>query len=221
LVFRFNFFNFELQSTFMQKKDIYVELSSIRNLMERSSKFISLSGLSGVLAGCYALAGAGWAYGLITNTSSPGSGEFYMNKPLLFWQLFAIALSVLLLSVLTSYRLTIRRAKSKNENVWNPVSRRLLTAVSFPLFTGGLFIMIMLLKGDYTVIAAACLIFYGLALIAGSQYTYNEVKWLGLCQIVLGLLALVLPGNGLILWSVGFGLLHILYGSIMHFKYER
>lgn len=205
----------------MKEKNAYAELSSIRDLMERSSKFISLSGLSGVLAGLYALVGAGWGYLLIQHPAMGNPGQYDAERPLIFWQLFTIALVVLVFSIATCCWLTMRKAKSKHENAWNPVSRRLLAAIGVPLFTGGLFIIIMLAKGDYTTIAPACLIFYGLALVAGSHYTYNDIKWLGLCEIFLGLLALILPQAGLILWAVGFGLLHILYGSIMHFKYER
>ncbi|MEJ7691710.1 hypothetical protein [Daejeonella sp.] len=206
----------------MKEKDVYAELSSIRDLMERSSKFISLSGLSGVIAGLYALAGAGLGYLLVHNLKTEtGSDGPYAGEPVIFWQLFMIALAVLVFSVVTACWFSVRKAKVKNENVWNPVSRRLLAAIVVPLFTGGLFIIIMMMKGDYTTVAAACLIFYGLALVAGSHYTYNDVKWLGFCEIFLGLLALVLPGYGLILWAIGFGLLHIIYGTILHFKYER
>lgn len=205
----------------MKEKDVYTELSSIRNLMERSSKFISLSGLAGVLAGVYALAGAGLGYWLIKTTSGSNQSYDYMNEPLIFWQLFMIALAVLVFSVVTACGLTLRNAKNKSESVWNPVSRRMLTATGVPLLTGGLFILIMLMKGEYDYIAAACLIFYGLALFAGSHYTFVDIKWLGVCQILLGLLALILPDYGLILWAAGFGVLHIIYGSMMHFKYER
>lgn len=205
----------------MKEKDVYTELSSIRNLMERSSKFISLSGLAGVLAGVYALAGVGLGYWLIKTTSGSNQSYDYMNEPLIFWQLFMIALAVLVFSVVTACGLTLRNAKNKSESVWNPVSRRMLTATGVPLLTGGLFILIMLMKGEYDYIAAACLIFYGLALFAGSHYTFVDIKWLGVCQILLGLLALILPDYGLILWAAGFGVLHIIYGSMMHFKYER
>lgn len=205
----------------MKEKDVYAELSSIRNLMERSSKFISLSGLSGILAGIYALAGSGLGYFLIQNTAATDSNEVYVNKPIIFWQLFMIALAVLVFSLATACWLTIRKAKNVNENVWNPVSRRLLTASGVPLITGGLFVLIMLFEAEYWLIAPGCLIFYGLALFAGSHYTYVDVKWLGICEIFLGLLALILPGEGLILWTIGFGFLHIIYGSIMHFKYDR
>jgi hypothetical protein len=203
----------------MEEKDVYKELSSIRELMERSSKFISLSGLSGILAGIYALAGAGLAYMLIQNSSPETIGLY--GKPVIFWQWLLIAKVVLILSAVTAYWLSVRKAKSRQENVWNPVSRRLLAASGIPFFTGALFVGIMLLKGEYTTVASACLIFYGLALVAGSQFTFTEVKWLGIGEILLGLLALILPGHGLLLWAIGFGLLHILYGSIMHFKYER
>jgi hypothetical protein len=205
----------------MQEKDVYAELASIRTLMERSSKFISLSGLSGILAGVYALAGARMAIRIITNHFEIGSPP--ENVQVIIWPLILIALLVVVLSAVTSYWLTARKARRRNENVWNPVSRRLLVASGIPFITGGLFISGLLVREEYSLIPAACLIFYGLALIAASEYTFTEVKWLGICQILLGLVATVLPGpiDGLIAWTVGFGLLHILYGFIMHFKYER
>ncbi len=205
----------------MKEKDVHAELSSIREMMERSSKFISLSGLSGVLAGIYALAGAGLAYTLMKNPGGSHDMESYPHQHDLFWPLFMIAMAVLVLSMLTGLLLSIRKAKSRNENIWNPVSRRLLGAVSIPMFTGAFFIGILLLKGEYSTISSASLVFYGLALVAGSQFTFIDVKWLGIAEIILGLLAMLIPGHGLIIWAIGFGFLHILYGIIMHFKYER
>jgi len=205
----------------MKEKDIYAELSSIRELMERSSKFISLSGLSGILAGLYALAGVRFAFRLIDYQRAIYQDLPYVNESEVLWPLVIIALIVFVLSIVTSYWLTLRKVKSGNEHIWNPVSRRMLAAVAVPMITGGLFISVLLLKGEYAIIASACLIFYGLALVAGSQFTFNEVKWLGMCEILLGLGALFLTEYGLIFWAIGFGLLHILYGSIMYFKYER
>lgn len=206
----------------MKEEEIYSELSSIRNLMERSSRFISLSGLSGVLAGLYALTGALVAYRIVYRE---GSGlrlrDFYVNDPLVLWPLFAIALAVLVLSITTGVWLTIRQAKRKGENFWNPVSRRLLTSLCIPLFTGGLLILALIARGEYDIIAPVSLIFYGLALVSGSHYTYSDVKFLGFLEIALGLLAALMPGFGLIFWVIGFGFLHILYGAIMHFKYDK
>lgn len=205
----------------MEEKDVFADLYAIRKLMERSSKFISLSGLSGILSGIYALAGARMAMRIIDNQTLVTDGEMQMNQSVVFWPLILMALVVLILSIVTSYWLTMRKAKIRRENAWNPVSRRMLAAIAVPMFTGGLFIGLLLLKGEYSSIASACLVFYGLALVAGSPYTYNEIRWLGLGEILLGLLALYWPMLGLLFWAVGFGLMHIVYGVFMYFKYER
>jgi len=216
-------FYFVTQSSFkMEEKDAYAELSSIRQLMERSAKFISLSGLSGVLAGIYALAGAFLAYTIVYgNSRSLDYRDNYVNDADVLPQLFLIAVVVLVLSLGTGIYLTIRQAKKKGERFWNPVSKRLVTNMAIPLVTGGLLLLIFIIRGQFDFVASACLIFYGLSLIAASQFTFTDVKWLGCGEIVLGLLAAAFPGYGLIFWVFGFGLLHILYGTIMHFKYNQ
>ena len=206
----------------MEEKDIHSELASIRSLMERSSKFLSLSGLSGVMAGIYALIGAFIGYRIINEKyNSLSISDSYTDNSLIYHQLILIAALVLLLSVLSGILLSIRQAKKRGENYWNPVSRRLISSMLIPLFTGGLFIIILFLRLEYDLIASACLIFYGLSLISASQYTFSDVKWLGICQIILGLLAALIPASGLLFWVIGFGLLHIIYGTVMHFKYNR
>ena len=203
----------------MEEKDVYKELSSIRDLMERSTKFISLSGLSGVLAGIYALMGARFGFRAMENLEGLDPNRPDVKDAVVFLTL--IALAVFILSFVTCYWLSMRKAKKRGENVWNPVSRRLLGAVAVPMITGGLFIAVLLLQQQYFAIASACLVFYGLALVVASQYTFNEVKWLGFGEILLGLLALNNPGYSVIFWAIGFGILHIIYGTFMHFKYER
>ncbi|MBC7913959.1 MAG: hypothetical protein H7Y07_07535 [Pyrinomonadaceae bacterium] len=206
----------------MKENEIYSELNSIRNLMERSTKFISLSGLSGILAGVYALIGAYIGYKLVyTENSGLLFRDYYVNDPMVWLPLFLVAAVVLVLSLVTGIWLTIRQAKKKGEHYWNPVSKRLLVSMIIPLITGGLFILILIFRGYYGIISSSCLIFYGLALVAGSQFTFSDVKWLGFFEIILGLLAALLPGYGIIFWIIGFGILHILYGSIMHFKYKQ
>jgi len=190
--------------------------------MERSSRFLSLSGLSGVMAGIYALIGAFIGYNIVNEKyGSLTISDSYSDNSLVYHQLLLIASAILLLSVLTCLLLSIRQAKKKGENYWNPVSKRLISSMAIPLFTGGLFIIILLLKAEYNLVASACLIFYGLSLISASQYTFSDVKWLGFCQITLGLLAALIPESGLWFWVFGFGLLHIIYGALMHFKYNR
>lgn len=206
----------------MEDKEIYTELNSIRNLMERSAKFISLSGLSGIMAGIYALIGAGLGYYVVYGSyGSLRYRNYYISEQEVLCKLFFIALGVLALSLITGIWLTIKKASKKNQNVWNPASKNLLYNMAVPLFTGGIFILIVLFRGYYGIIAPACLIFYGLSLVSASHYTYNDVKWLGMLEIILGLLATLLPGYGIVFWTIGFGILHIIYGSIMHFKYDR
>ncbi len=206
----------------MKQEDIYSELSSIKNLMERSTKFISLSGLSGILAGIYALIGAFIGYRLIYASSSNSFyRQFVINDPSIVLKVIIIATSVLILSIITGIFLTVRKANKKKQSFWNPISKRLLAAMLLPLVIGGLYTMILIFQGNYSLISSSTLIFYGLALVSASQFTFDDVKWLGVLEIILGLFAAFFSGFGLIFWTIGFGILHIIYGSIMHFKYDR
>lgn len=198
------------------------DIASIRTMMERSVKFISLSGLSGVIAGIYALLGAGYAYYKIYYPYSPfGFRFYYANETQLIVQFLIVALIVLALSIGTGYWFSLRKAKKLGTTIWNRASKQLMTDLIIPLVTGGLFILILLSRGYYGVSAPACLIFYGLALINASRNTYAEVRFLGLTEIVLGLIAAFIPGYGLIFWAIGFGVMHIVYGAVMHFRYDK
>jgi len=68
-------------------------------------------------------------------------------------------------------------------------------------------------------VAPLTLIFYGLALVNASKYTLSEIRSFGIAEIVLGLIAMAFIGYGLLFWAIGFGLLHIIYGIIMHVRY--
>ena len=206
----------------MKEKEIQNELASIRNLMERSSKFISLSGLSGILAGVYALIAAGLAYSIVYS----GSSRIYTTlnlhtDPVPLYNLIAIGVFTLLLSVVTGVILTTKKAKRKGQSVWGKTSQALLFHMATPLVTGGVVILIFLFRGYYGIVGPTSLIFYGLSLVSASNFTFTMVKYLGLCEIILGLIAACLPGYGLLFWAIGFGVLHIVYGSMMYFKYDR
>ncbi|MFD0752218.1 hypothetical protein ACFQZS_18840 [Mucilaginibacter calamicampi] len=210
----------------MENNEIQNDLASIRNLMERSSKFISLSGLSGVLAGVYALAGAALAYNLLYSNNSriytiPDGAGFALFNDALVVQLLLIAAAVLVLSIGTGVYLSYKKAKRKGQPLLGRVSRELIFNMSVPLLAGGGLMLILLYRGYFGIIAPASLIFYGLALIGASNFTFTDVKFLGLCEVILGLLAACLPGYGLVFWAFGFGVLHIVYGSVMYFKYDR
>jgi hypothetical protein len=208
----------------VEEKEIRDDLASIRNLMERSSKFISLSGLSGILAGIYALIGAAAAYLFIRNNPIPHRMplfEFWSNAANVLLIFFAIAFIVLIASILTALVLSSRIAKKKGQPIWGKTSKILLFNTSIPLITGGIFIIILLYQGYDAFIIPAMLLFYGLSLVSASNFTFSDVKYLGLLEILLGLAAACVPGLGLLFWALGFGVLHIIYGSIMYFKYDK
>jgi hypothetical protein len=197
------------------------DIASIRAMMERSVKFISLSGLSGILAGVYALMGAFFAYYLIYYPYSPfGFRFYYVNEKQVLYKLVFTAVIVLFTSLFTGYFLSAQKAKKMGVSIWNKTSKQLLIDLSIPLLTGGLFILILISRGYFVIVASACLLFYGLALIHASHHTVKEVRYLGYSEIVLGLLSALLPGYGLIFWSIGFGVMHIVYGSLVYYRHD-
>lgn len=215
------FHNFGYQSTFMDQKDILNQIGQIRSLMEKSSKFMSISGLSGVLIGSYALIGAFLGYYTVYGfTSQFGYRDNYVNMDVIPILVF-IAISVLIVSVGTGYYMARQKAKQAGQSVWNPSSKALFKAMAIPLVTGGILSLIFIYKGYYGMIASSLLIFYGLSLSAASNFSFKELRWLGILDIILGLLALCLPGYGIFFWALGFGILHIIYGLIVHQRYEK
>ena len=209
----------------MEEQNLHDELASIRNLMERSSKFISLSGLSGILAGIYALIGAAFAFSFIYNARAFGNGNNVIYLTDYNWQLvcqlLTVAIVVLIASLATGLILAQRKAKRKNQPIWGEASKQLLFNMAVPLVAGGLLAVVMLLKGHIGFISSITLIFYGVALVSASNFTYKDVRYLGLLEILLGLFAAYVPGFGLYFWALGFGVLHIIYGSVVYFKYDR
>lgn len=202
-------------------------LTEIRSLMERSAKFLSLSGLSGVSAGVIALVGAAVVYMRLRVDWLSVTGYEQLNRyddvtqAQLEWFLVTVALAVLAAALLSGTYFTVRKARRQGLTVWNASSRRLLWAMLVPLATGGVFCLVLLEHNLISMAFSATLIFYGLALLNGSKYTLRDVESLGYCEIGLGLLSLFWPHYNLLAWAIGFGILHIVYGLAMYYKYER
>ena len=201
----------------MSEQDYLKDISEIKNLMNRSSRFISLSGLSGIFAGIYAVVGAIIAYLYIF----PEEGEILTLHSYKFKILIALLISVAILSIITAYLLTTRKAKKNNEKIWDSTTKRLLINFLIPLATGGIYIIIKLNSQHYGLTASLMLIFYGLALVNASKYTLGNVQYLGYTEIILGLICATLPGYGFWFWLLGFGVLHIIYGSLMYSQEKR
>ena len=211
----------------MANQDHLDQLSEIRSMMEKSSRFISLSGLSGVVAGTSALLGVYAAYryfGILENfylraDKIYDSTGALTSKFLAF--LFVDALMVAVVAIGFGIFFTTRRAKKKGQPIWGPTTFRMMASLTLPLVVGGLFCIILLLKGHLELILPCTLLFYGLGLVNASKYTLRDIHYLGITEILIGLIASVYTGYGMVLWAIGFGLMHIVYGSIMYFKYER
>lgn len=193
------------------------DILEIKNLMNKSSKFISLSGWSGIMAGIYALIGAWMGYTLV-NTYSEGT---LMIDGWVFKRILSILIAVLLLSVVTAIVLTTRKARQANRKIWDATTRRLLINFLIPLVAGGIYILIILSQQRYGQSGGLMLLFYGLALVNASKYTYSDIKVLGYIEIMLGLLASYFVGFGFWFWVLGFGIMHIIYGAVMYFKYDK
>ncbi|HEX6333731.1 MAG TPA: hypothetical protein VFZ78_05865, partial [Flavisolibacter sp.] len=185
------------------------ELKEIRKMMQRSSRFISLSGLSGIAAGFWALLGAYFAYDWIHEyyVGYEENGYQLSSFARLKLNLFLLASSILVAAVLSAFFFTWRRAGQKKLPLWDHTSKMLVINMLIPLVSGGLFIVAMLQHNIWTFIAPACLIFYGLALVNGSKYTLSEIRYLGIMEIILGLVSTQFPQSGLYFWAVGFGVL--------------
>lgn len=194
------------------------DLQEIKDIMSRSSRFISLSGMSGVFAGIAALIGAYAAYSVVYAKQNYLEGRTaYLSFDNLVL-LLAIAGATMLVAVLFGIYFTTKESKKKGQKLWDTQTKRLLINFAIPLGTGGIVALILLLKGDVGIVAPLTLVFYGLALVNASKYTTGEIRSLGILEIILGLIALYFIGYGLIFWAIGFGLLHIIYGILMHLK---
>jgi len=195
------------------------DLEEIKDIMNRTTRFVSLSGLSGVSTGITALAGVFLAYFTIFKDQ-----DFLVYNQVVLsqdklWYLLLIACGTLMLSIVNAMFFTSRNTRNQNERVWDIQTKRLLINLAIPLVTGGLLCLMLLFKGFVGILPPLALIFYGLALVNGSKYTLPEIRNLGLVEILLGLIAFQLIDFGLIFWAIGFGLIQIFYGLIIQRKY--
>jgi hypothetical protein len=221
---------FATQSAFlMENTQRHLEhLAEMRSLMERSTRFLSLSGLSGVWAGTCALAGAALVHYETSGASHRYDLPYYdqfvqiaLQTGLNYKQsLVTLALLVFAAALAGGWFFTARKAKQRGQSAWDASSRRLLKALALPLATGGVFCTALLYWDLPAFLAPSTLIFYGLALVNGSKYTLRDVEYLGFAEIALGLAGMFLLGHGLALWALGFGALHIFYGLWMYRKYD-
>lgn len=202
------------------KEKYLKDIAEIKDIMNRSSKFISLSGLSGVAAGSCALIGAYFAYQKVYSKPYIELSETFVVGINGIFDLLSIAFLTLVAAILSGLFFTRLHAKKQQQKLWDDRSKRLLINLAIPLLTGGLVCLKFLFDGNNGYLAPLTLVFYGLALVNASKYTLNEIRSLGIIEIILGIVALNYIGYGLWFWVIGFGILHIIYGIYMHLKYK-
>ncbi len=208
-----------------QKQEQLEALKGIRTLMERSSLFLSLSGLSGIIIGMIAIAGMAFVYmnaGIQSLSSINETLILDLESSQRFYGfLFIVLLIVLVLSLGVGVVFAIKNARKQQLPIWDSTAKRLLINMFIPLVAGGMFCLILFYHGSMNLILPSTLIFYGLALINASKYTITDIRYLGVLEVVVGLLATFFIDQAMLLWTLGFGMLHIVYGTTIYFKYER
>ncbi len=203
------------------------EISDIRRMMEQSSRFLSLSGMSGIFVGIVALAGAIAAFFYLDYDQRYFNAmEFYHNLGLGQYRNivgFLVVDGMLMITgaLFAAYFFTSRKARKMNLPLWDNTAKRLLKSLAIPLISGGILVLILLYHQLIYLVAPVTLIFYGLALLNASKYTYNDLQSLAIAELALGLMAAFFIGYGLVFWAIGFGVVHIIYGIVMYYKYEK
>lgn len=198
-------------------------LTEIRSLMERSSSFISLSGLSGISAGIMGLIAAyilhQKLFRFMDYSKSPMISAQMREEFILFG--ITVSAAVLLVTFLAAIFFTARKAKKNGYPVWDGSAKRLVVNLFVPLITGGVFCLILIYQYYDWLVLPSMLVFYGLALLNAGKFTLSEIKWLGVSEIILGLVSMLFLNDAIYFWGAGFGLLNIIYGMLMYFKYEK
>ena len=196
------------------------QIKAIHDMMERSSRFLHISGFAGVIAGMIALFTAWIAQDQFTFT--PDSLDYDYTKmggnP---WNILFLGLGTLIISFGLGFMLARRNARKHGASSWTATSRKMLGYFATPLLTGGLVIALFWLKGWVAMAAPLSLIFYGLSLLHASHFTLTDIRYLGIIEVILGLAAIFWIQHSLLIWGVGFGIVHIGYGMYIYLRYER
>ena len=129
----------------MDRNKAIESVNEIKELMERSSKFVSLSGMTAVLAGVYALAGA-YVAGQLLRSEDNREG------------LIMVASLVLIVSVVTACILSWYKAKKMRQKLFSKLTCRIAWNFSLPLLTGGLFCIALLLREHYGLVSSVMLL---------------------------------------------------------------
>jgi hypothetical protein len=197
-------------------------IKEIREIMERSSTFISLSGLSGVLSGLLALAGVFYLYGIFGSLFVSGPEiDRIGNESQVSAQIYLTFSGIFILALAGALILSYTKAKSKGVKLFKGSSKRFAFNFFIPIITAAFVILAMIRNGEFWLIMPVSLIFYGMALVSSGKYARKEVSDLGTGCILSGVLSLYFVEFSILLWGIGFGVLNMLTGIAMYYRYEK
>lgn len=196
-------------------------IQEMRNLMDHATRFKSISGLSGMIAGILSLISLYIVY------LRTGISPFEVEALDRIWhssnqiQISCIFIGLLIACLGLGLYMAGRNARQAGKSAWDGSAKRLAFSLLIPVLTGGVFSVLLIQLGLVALLAPVTLLFYGMGLLSASKYTLEAVRTVGLILIGLGLFATGFLSYGLVIWALGFGLVHILYGFIIYVKYER
>ena len=181
-------------------------LRVIRALMERSTKFSTFSGLSGVCAGMASIIGC-----IITRLYIPDPGAFPV-------QFLALWSTVIVIAVGADYLLMKRRAAQVGKRVLSRLGKQMVIASVPGLGTGAIVTFYLLQHHLLGSVYPFWMLAYGLAVSATGLFSQREVSLLGVAFLIAGAACLFATGIGLPMMAVTFGGFHIVYGLAMSRK---
>lgn len=177
-------------------------LRYIREAMERASAFTSIPGWGGVGVGVTALGAA-----LLAHSRSDRDWLFV-------WLAEAVVAAAIAGTAM------VRKAARANVSFRGAPARRFFISYFAPLLAGAALTVVLAREGFYGALPATWLLLYGASFVSSGAYSIPLVPVMGVCYMLLGLVACVLPfaaGNALL--GTGFGGLHILFGMLIARRY--
>ena len=178
-------------------------LKFIRDTMEGSSRFTAVPGYGGVLMGVTAVAAA-----CIANQ------QIYLVDSLTAWLVEAcLAFAIGLLAMW-------QKSKIAGQSLISTPARKFAMSFAPPLLAGVVIVLGLWRSGHYYEMAPVCMVSYGAAVACGGAFSVRVVPIMGWLFIVAGAAAFVIPANySNLMMAASFGLLHIVFGTVIAKKY--
>jgi hypothetical protein len=177
-------------------------LQYIRRTLERAGSFTAVPGKGGVAMGVVALLAARLA------VLQPGAGGW-----LAVWVLAAV---VAMAIGITGAALKSRRFQIP---LFSGPGRKFIAGFVPALLAGAVLTAVFYRAGISGFLPGVWLLLYGAAVLSGGWASVRVVPIMGACFMFAGTVALMLPGWNDLLLPVGFGGLHLIFGTVIAVKY--